>query len=262
MLDETEVAKFDALADHWWDLNGKLQTLHQINPVRLAFIKKYLDQKPPALRAASALNPSGLASSHHALLSAGVETCSLSNKKILDVGCGGGILTERLAREGALLTGIDASSTAIHVAKTHAQSTGLPINYQTVTVEDMAESYPAHFDALTCMELLEHVPDPAAMIQQCAKLVKPGGMVFFSTINRTLKAYGLAIIGAEYLLKRLPKGTHAYEKLIKPAELDSWARAAKLDRVAIAGMHYNPFTQQAKLTQDVSVNFLACYMIT
>lgn len=181
------------------------------------------------------------------------------NKKILDVGCGGGILTESLAREGALLIGIDASESAINAAKYHAEEIGLNIDYQKITVELMATAQPAAFDIVTCMELLEHVPDPAAIISACAKLLKPGGMVFFSTINRSLKAYALAIIAAEYAFKLVPKGTHHYEKFIQPAELDSWAREAKLERVALTGMNYNPFTKQATLSRDAAVNFLVCY---
>jgi len=230
-LDQTEVAQFDALAEAWWDLDGELKTLHQINPARLAFIKKHWYAQQP----------------------------TLVNKKILDVGCGGGILTEGLAREGALLTGVDASQAAIDTAKAHAQSIGLDINYQTSTVEALADTYPAYFDMVTCMELLEHVPDPAAVISACATLLKPGGLVFFSTINRNLKAYALAIVAAEYALKLVPKGTHHYEKFIRPAELDSWARRAELERVVLSGMQYNPFTGQAKLCRDVAVNFLACY---
>lgn len=230
-LDLAEVAQFDALAKTWWDPDGALKTLHHINPARLVFIKKYWYEQQP----------------------------TLVNKKILDVGCGGGILTESLAREGALLTGIDASQTAIDTAKEHAQTIGLDINYQTITAESMANAEPAAFDMVTCMELLEHVPDSAAVISACATLLKPGGLVFFSTINRTLKAYALAIVAAEYALRLVPKGTHHYEKFIQPAELDSWARGAGLERVALSGMQYNPFTEQAKLCGDVAVNFLACY---
>lgn len=229
-LDAKEVAKFEALADEWWDMHGKLRTLHHVNPVRLAFIQSHISP----LQSDKALT-------------------------ILDVGCGGGILTESLARQGHSMTGIDASKSAIEAAQHHAQQVALTIDYEETLLDDKVKTQSAHFDALTCMELLEHVADPAATIQQCAKLVKPGGLLFFSTLNRTLKAYVLAIIGAEYILNLLPKGTHAYEKLIKPAELDEWARAAGLSRIAITGLAYNPFTQQAKLVRDVSVNFLTCY---
>ena len=236
-LDPTEVAKFDIIADQWWDIDGELKTLHQINPVRLAFIQKYLTQK-------------------------NLEKNPGKPLKILDVGCGGGILTESLAREGALMTGIDASTAAIAAAEQHAEAMGLSISYEQTAVEDLAEKYPHTFDAVTCMELLEHVPNPAAIIASCATLLKPGGLVFFSTINRTLKAYGLAILAAEYVLKLLPKGTHQYEKFIQPAELDNWARAAELERVALAGIQYNPLSKHAKLCTDVAVNFLACYELS
>ena len=230
-LDQTEIAQFDTLAEAWWDTDGELKMLHRINPTRLAFIKKYWYERQ----------------------------ATLVNKKILDVGCGGGILSESLAREGALLTGIDASRTAIDAGKAHAQGIGLDINYRTITVEALVDTCPAYFDMVTCMELLEHVPDPAAVISACARLLKPGGLVFFSTINRTLKAYALAIVAAEYALKLIPKGTHHYEKFIQPAELDRWAREAKLESVALSGMHYNPLTGQAKLCSDAAVNFLVCY---
>lgn len=248
-LDKKEITRFDALAEAWWNPDGELKTLHHINPARLLFIKRCLNQ--------SKLYPSPALSGQ--IPPQGGEGSSLVNKKILDVGCGGGILTESLAREGALLTGIDASQAAIDTAKAHAESIGLAIDYQTLTVEALADTCPAHFDILTCMELLEHVPDPAAVISACARLLKPGGLVFFSTINRNLKAYALAIIAAEYALKLVPKGTHHYEKFIKPAELDSWARGARLEYIALSGMQYNPFTQQAKLCKDAAVNFLACY---
>ena len=234
-IDLKEVAKFDKLANQWWDLKGELKTLHRINPVRLAFIQKYIPLLPP-----------------------------VNNLKILDVGCGGGILTESLSRineeREVSVTGIDASPLALEIAKQHAQETGLSIDYQEITAQAMADEHPGVFDILTCMELLEHVPDPAAVISSCAKLVKPGGLILFSTINRTLQAYSLAILTAEYILKLLPKGTHQYEKFIKPSELDSWARAAGLNRVSLTGMRYNPLTDRASLGTDVSVNFLACYI--
>lgn len=224
-LDPSEVSKFNDLASIWWDLNGELRTLHHINPVRLSFI----DEHAP-----------------------------LAGKKIIDIGCGGGILTESLARKSDQVTGIDASAEAIKVARAHAATENLNIDYQEITAEEFALKHPGEFDVVTCMELLEHVPDPASVIQACATLLKPGGKVFFSTLNRTLKAYAFAVLGAEYILRLLPKGTHDYAKFIKPSELAQWARP-RLSLEELKGMDYNPFSKKASLTENVSVNYLAYF---
>lgn len=221
--DQTELDKFAALSAHWWDINGELKTLHQINPLRLGFIK---------------------------------EKTPLIDKHVLDVGCGGGILTEALAKEGAIATGIDLNSSLIKVAQLHLLESGVSANYQTIAAEDFAAQHPTSQDVVTCLEMLEHVPDPAAIVRACAAAVKPGGHVFFSTLNRNPKSYLFAIIGAEYLLKLLPKNTHDYQKFIRPSELSNWAREAGLVPQELKGISYNPLTQKAKLTDDVSVNYL------
>lgn len=221
-----EIQKFDELAHSWWDSTGPLKTLHQINPARLDFIQMH---------------------------------CELRQKKILDVGCGGGILTESMAKLGAVVTGIDMAESVIDVAKIHSNLSELSIHYECTDVENFSEKHPQQFDVITCMELLEHVPHPEQIISACAKLIKPEGLIFFSTLNRTFKAFSLAIIGAEYLLKLLPAGTHDYEKFIKPSELDAWCRNAQLQLKALSGLRYNPITQHASLHRDVSVNYLACY---
>lgn len=222
-VDTQELHKFNVLASRWWDTESEFKPLHDINPLRL----QYID-----------------------------ERAHLANKTVLDVGCGGGILTESMAQKGALVTGIDMGKAALTVAKLHLHESGLQVNYQQVTVEQMAQDYPASFDVVTCMEMLEHVPDPASVINACAQLVKPKGDLFFSTINRNLKSYLFAIIGAEYLLKLLPKGTHEYTKFICPAELIEWARAAGLNVKSIKGMTYNPILKRYSLNTDVSVNYL------
>lgn len=224
-FDKKEVDKFEAHAEAWWNKEGDLKTLHDINPARLDFIKKY---------------------------------SALDGKKICDVGCGGGILTESLAKTGATLTGIDLSEKAIEIAKAHAKDSDLSINYQTISVEQFAKLHPTSFDIITCMELLEHVPDPHQLIKSCAELVKENGYLFFSTLNRNLKAYLLSIIGAEYILKILPRGTHDYSRFLKPSELANAARAADLKIIATAGMSYHPFTRKCNLTNDMSVNYLVC----
>ncbi|OGT62669.1 MAG: bifunctional 3-demethylubiquinol 3-O-methyltransferase/2-polyprenyl-6-hydroxyphenol methylase [Gammaproteobacteria bacterium RIFCSPHIGHO2_12_FULL_45_12] len=221
--DKEELAKFAALAAHWWDTEGELKTLHQINPLRLG----YIDNK-----------------------------VSLKGKSVIDIGCGGGILTESMAKLGALTTGIDLNQSVIDVAKLHLLESRVEVEYQCTSAESIACARPRHYDIVTCLEMLEHVPDPAAIVTACATLVKPGGHVFFSTLNRHPKAYLFAILGAEYLLKLLPKNTHDYAKFIRPAELGHWARQAGLTVNELKGMTYNPLTQQFKLTSDLSVNYL------
>lgn len=222
-VDPAEVAKFDALADSWWDPEGQSKPLHQINPLRLQFIK---------------------------------DRTVLKTAKIVDVGCGGGILTESLAISGADATGIDMGEHPLDIARLHALEVGLKINYQQTTAEAMAANHPAEFDAVTCMEMLEHVPDPQAIIRACAEMVKPGGDVYFSTLNRNPKAWLLAIVGAEYIANMLPKGTHDYARFIKPSELARACREAGLSVSAIAGISYHPLTRKYALTQDVDVNYL------
>jgi 2-polyprenyl-6-hydroxyphenyl methylase/3-demethylubiquinone-9 3-methyltransferase len=221
--DENELKKFGELAHKWWDKTSEFKPLHEINPLRL----NYID---------------GLV--------------ALKGKRVLDVGCGGGILSESMYFKGADVTGIDLGEKALNVAKLHQLESEAKVNYQHVAVEQLAAEQPASFDVVTCMEMLEHVPDPSSIVAACAKLVKPGGSVFFSTINRNPKAYLFAVIGAEYVLNLLPKGTHDYEKFIKPSELSSWARQAELDVQGMRGMSYNPITQHYWLGDDVSVNYL------
>lgn len=222
-IDPNEVAKFDALASSWWDLEGESKPLHEINPLRLDYIK---------------------------------TKCSLPNKQIIDVGCGGGILSEALAKNQANVTGIDMGEQPLNVARLHALEAGLNIDYQQMIVEQKAQLSADEFDIVTCMEMLEHVPDPASVIRACAQLVKPGGDVFFSTLNRHPKAYLLAVIGAEYLLKMLPKGTHHYKRFIRPSEMASWCRQAGLEVMDIRGLSYNPLTKVYALGSDVKVNYL------
>jgi 2-polyprenyl-6-hydroxyphenyl methylase/3-demethylubiquinone-9 3-methyltransferase len=222
-IDPAEIAKFSELSTHWWDTEGELRTLHQINPLRLRYIN---------------------------------DKAKLAGKNVLDIGCGGGILAEGMAKIGANVTGIDMSESSINVAKLHQYESGTNVDYLVTTAESLAAERPAQFDVVTCLEMLEHVPDPASIIQAAAKLVKPGGQVFFSTINRTVKSYLLAIVGAEYILKLIPKNTHDYAKFIRPSELSAWARAAGLRTQDVVGMTYNPFTKECKLSEDVSVNYL------
>ncbi len=221
--DAAELQKFAALAHRWWDTNSEFKPLHEINPLRL----NYID-----------------------------NLASLAGKRVLDVGCGGGILSESMALKGAQVTGIDLGEKALKVAQLHALETGTQVDYRLVAVEDLAREMPAQFDVVTCMEMLEHVPDPMSVVQACAALVKRGGQVFFSTINRNPKAYLFAVIGAEYVLNLLPKGTHEYEKFIKPSELAAWARNADLNVQGFKGMSYNPLTQHYWLADDVSVNYI------
>ncbi len=221
--DALELQKFGDVAHKWWDKNSEFKPLHEINPLRLNWID-------------------GLA--------------ALEGKRVLDVGCGGGILSESMYFKGADVTGIDLGEKAINVAKLHQLESGAKVNYKLIAVEQLAAEQPASFDIVTCMEMLEHVPDPAAIVAACAKLVKPGGAVFFSTINRSPKAYLFAVIGAEYILNMLPKGTHDYAKFIKPSELSGWARSAELNVGNMRGMSYNPMTQHYSLGDDVAVNYM------
>jgi len=222
-IDHNEIAKFEALATRWWDPESEFRTLHQINPLRLDFIN---------------------------------ERAPLEGKKVLDVGCGGGILSESMATRGARVTGIDMGEKPLSVAKLHLKESGLEVDYRQTTTEALAIEEPESFDIITCMEMVEHVPDPASVINACSRLVRPGGELFFSTINRTPKAWLFAIVGAEYLLNILPKGTHSYEKFIRPSELEKWARESGLVSKEITGMHYNPFTDHYWLAPGVEVNYL------
>ncbi|MCF6235925.1 MAG: bifunctional 2-polyprenyl-6-hydroxyphenol methylase/3-demethylubiquinol 3-O-methyltransferase UbiG [Gammaproteobacteria bacterium] len=222
-VDPQEVGKFNALASRWWDSTSEFKPLHDINPLRL----NYID-----------------------------EHASIAGKEVLDVGCGGGILSESMAFRGAEVTGIDMATAALSVAELHLLESGAKVNYQQTSVETLSTKQPSTFDVITCMEMLEHVPDPSSVIKSCAKLVKPGGNLFFSTLNRNAKSYLFAILGAEYILKMLPKGTHDYQKFIRPSELEEWIREAGLELKKITGMSYNPLTQSYKLNQDLSVNYL------
>ena len=221
--DPAELEKFAALAHRWWDATSEFKPLHEINPLRLGFID-------------------GIA--------------SLQGKRVLDVGCGGGILSESMSQQGAQVVGIDLGEKALKVAQLHSLESGVQVDYRLVAVERLAAESPESFDVVTCMEMLEHVPDPAAIVAACSRLVKPGGTVFFSTINRNPKAYLFAVIGAEYVLNMLPRGTHEYEKFIKPSELAAWARNAGLTVNGMKGMTYNPLTKQYSLGDDVSVNYI------
>ena len=223
-VDRAEIAKFEALASRWWDMESEFKPLHDINPLRTNYIDAH---------------------------------ATLAGKKVLDVGCGGGILSEAMAQRGAEVTGIDMGEAPLNVARLHALESGVSVTYRQIPVEELAEEMPGAFDVVTCLEMLEHVPDPASIIRACYKLVKPGGMVFFSTINRNPKAYAMAIIGAEYLLRMLPAGTHDYDKFIKPSELTRWCRAADLKVIDMTGMVYNPLTKDYSLKDnDVDVNYL------
>ncbi|MCW7761174.1 bifunctional 3-demethylubiquinol 3-O-methyltransferase/2-polyprenyl-6-hydroxyphenol methylase [Photorhabdus luminescens] len=223
-VDQQEIEKFEAIASRWWDLEGEFQPLHRINPLRLNYI----------------LQRSG----------------GIFGKKVLDVGCGGGILSESMAREGAETTGLDMGTEPLQVARLHALETGIPVTYVQETVESHAEKYPQAYDIVTCMEMLEHVPDPQSVVYACAQLVKPGGHVFFSTINRNKKAWLMAVIGAEYILKMVPKGTHDAKKFIRPSELISWIDRTPLREKHIIGLHYNPLTDKFSLGHNVDVNYM------
>ncbi len=222
-VDPDEISKFEALATRWWDPESEFKPLHQINPLRLEWID---------------------------------ERVSLEGKTVLDIGCGGGILSESMVRRGARVTAIDMAEAPLAVGRLHLRQSGLHVDYQKSTAEAFAESHPGAFDVVTCLEMLEHVPDPSAVVAACHRLVKPGGHVFFSTINRNPKSWLFAIVGAEYVLKLLPKGTHEYAKFIRPSELDSWIRDTGLELTEITGLHYNPFTQTYTLGGNVHVNYL------
>jgi 2-polyprenyl-6-hydroxyphenyl methylase/3-demethylubiquinone-9 3-methyltransferase len=221
-----EIHKFGSQAERWWDPNGEFKTLHQVNPLRLDFIQRYAD---------------------------------LQGKRLVDVGCGGGILTEGLAKAGADALGVDLSEDLIDIADLHGLETGVTAHYQKISAETLAAEQPASFDHVTCMEMLEHVPDPASIIQACATLVKPGGMVFFSTLNRVPKAYLLAIVAAEHVLKMVPKGTHEYKTFIQPAELSQMARNVGLELQGMIGIEYSPFTKEFRLGKDIDVNYIAAF---
>lgn len=222
-IDLHELAKFEAVAEQWWDRTSEFKPLHDINPLRVNFIDEF---------------------------------AGIAEKTIIDVGCGGGILSESMAHRGAKVTGIDMGEGPLAVAKIHLQQSDLEIEYLKITAEEIAQQRAEQYDVVCCLEMLEHVPDPSSIIQSCFKLLKPGGHVFFSTINRNLKSYAMAIIGAEYILRLLPKGTHDYDKLIKPSELSKAARDAGLIMKNIVGLSYNPITQSYKLGKNVDVNYM------
>ena len=223
-VDHQEIAKFEAVASRWWDLEGEFKPLHQMNPLRLEWIQRHSE--------------------------------GLFGKQILDVGCGGGILSESMARQGAHVLGLDMGKEPLQVARLHALESGVEVNYRQGTVEALAEEMPGRFDVVTCMEMLEHVPDPASVVRACAKLAKPGGQLFFSTINRNTKSWLLMILGAEQLLRLVPKGTHDHAKFIQPAELSRYAEQADLLLQHMSGVRYNPLLGQFSLSQDVDVNYM------
>jgi 2-polyprenyl-6-hydroxyphenyl methylase/3-demethylubiquinone-9 3-methyltransferase len=224
-----EIHKFGSQAERWWDPDGEFKTLHAINPLRVQFIR---------------------------------AMTALEGQRVVDVGCGGGILSEGLARCGAEVLGIDLSADLLDVADLHGLESGVPVAYRKISAEALAAEQPGAFDLVTCMEMLEHVPNPASIVNACARLVKPGGMVFFSTLNRNLKAYLLAIVGAEYLLRMIPKGTHDYATFIRPSELVRWGRQSGLDLISMEGVSYNPITRQFSLGADIGVNYLAAFSRT
>ena len=223
-VDPIELGKFDALASRWWDPEGECKPLHKLNPVRLNFIKQHTP---------------------------------LAGKKVLDIGCGGGLLSEAMANAGALATGIDMAESPLSVAKLHLLESGLDVDYQQTSAENYAKNHIGESDVITCMELLEHVPDPLSLIQSCAKMLKPDGHLFLSTLNRNARSFMEAIVGAEYILRMLPKGTHRYDRFIRPSELARWCRESDLEIDTLQGMHYNPLTQQFNLSDSLDVNYLA-----
>ncbi len=225
-VDPAELAKFDSFASRWWDTEGDFRPLHEINPLRLDWIRQQV---------------------------------KLAGSKVVDIGCGGGILTESMSAANATVTGIDMAEGPLAVAKLHQHESGADVDYRQCTAEELAAAEPGQYDVVTCLEMLEHVPDPSQVIRSCAELVKPGGHVFFSTINRNPKAFMFAIVGAEYILKLLPTGTHEYDKFIRPSELEAWARAAGLELQAATGLHYNPLTKVYSLGPNVDVNYLMSF---
>jgi 2-polyprenyl-6-hydroxyphenyl methylase/3-demethylubiquinone-9 3-methyltransferase len=222
-VDQAELDKFSALASRWWDPNSEFKPLHAINPLRLSWMKSFVN---------------------------------FEGKKVVDIGCGGGILAESIAQSGADTTGIDLSEKALKVAELHALEVGANLTYRAISAEDLAQEQTGQYDVVTCMEMLEHVPDPASVVRACAALCKPGGTLFFSTLNRNPKSYLFAIIGAEYILRLLPKGTHEYAKFIKPSELVRFTRAADLEMLGMKGLGYNKITQVYSLNDDVDVNYM------
>ena len=225
-VDHDEIAKFEKLAARWWDPESEFKPLHDINPLRLDYIDRL---------------------------------AGLQGKRVLDIGCGGGLLTEGMAARGADVTGIDMGKAPLTVARLHQHESGLDINYRQATAEQLASEEPAGFDIVTCLEMLEHTPDPAAVIDACARLIRDDGYIFLSTINRNPKSWLFAVIGAEYVLNLLPKGTHEYAKFIRPSEMEAWSRAAGLSLEDLTGMSYNPLTRHYSLGADVSVNYLTCF---
>ena len=223
-IDPKEIAKFNALAHQWWDRKGVYKSLHDINPLRLQYVK---------------------------------QRCALDGRTVLDVACGAGIFSESMAREGAFVTGIDMADEVLTAAQIHARQNALPLQYHQSTVEKWAQNHVAHYDMVTCMELLEHVPDPSSIVRACSRLVKPGGSVIFATLNRNVKSCLFAIIGAEYLLRLLPVGTHDWRKFVKPGELHQWGEAAQLELTNLKGLQYNPFSGLYRLGGNLHVNYLA-----
>ena len=225
-VDTAEIKKFEALAARWWDPASEFKPLHEINPLRMNYISQHIN---------------------------------LAGKRVLDIGCGGGILAEAMCQHGAQVTAIDMAEASLSVARLHLLESGLDIEYTRDTAENFADEHGNEFDVVTCLEMLEHVPDPASVVSACARLVKPGGLVFFSTINRNPKSYLFAIVGAEYVLNLLPRGTHDYAKFIRPSELAAWARASSLILSDQIGMGYNPLSKRYSLQNNIDVNYLACY---
>jgi len=224
-VDAGEIAKFDGSASRWWDPESEFRPLHLLNPLRLDYID--------------------------------ARTGGLTGARVLDVGCGGGLLTEGMAARGAKVTGIDLGEQTLEVARLHALETGVDVDYERVAVEDFAADHAEAFDVVTCLEMLEHVPDPPSVVAACARLVRPGGHVIFSTLNRTPRAWALAVVGAEYVLRMLPRGTHDYERFIRPSELAAWARPHGLTPAQFRGIHYNPLLRRFRLGQDVRANYIA-----